>query len=1111
MIYPPEFWRIRKIVRVMKISVLFSIIFTLSVTAGSYAQDKKMNISLKNASLQEIFDEISEQSEFYIFYEHSKDQLGTKQSVNIKESTVGDILDRVLKHSELTYKVVDKYIAIVPKELQQKGVTIVGKVIDRTGMSLPGVSVMETGTENGVTTNEDGKYSINVEGNSLTFTFIGMKTKTVEIAGRKIVDVILESDMTDLDEVVVVGYGTQKKSNLTGAVSSVNFDKKAMASRPLTNVSSALSGLSSGMFVVQNSGNPSSDGATIKIRGTGSLSASQAPLILVDGVPGDINSLNPQNIASVSVLKDAASAAIYGSRASNGVVLITTKTGSNTNGKVTFEYNGNVSYNSPTRLFDFVTNTADHMEIINQIKENSGLTPAYTNEFINEWRQGSETDPLKYPNTDWWDEIIKMNKTQTHTISARGGNKRMSFFNSLGILKNDGIIDNTGFTRVNFKSNLLYKVNDWLEIGNLLSARLAESDPNNVDGVLGYLQATTPGMVPKHPDGRYGAAQTQGGETQANNAIYGLETTRGENLKQEYDAKFFTNITPLKGLKFTASYFIYKQNYNKKSYSNPQARWDFMNDIIVMDVPNSVGISEYNKRKTREVVDLIANYEKSIGSHKFKALVGYNQEEYKEEWYGASKRDLISQDTPVLDAAPNVPNAYGSAYDYALQSYFGRINYDYMGKYLFEANLRIDGSSRFHEDKRWGKFPSFSAGWRVSEESFFQDLKEKVNNLKIRGSWGHLGNNNIKSGSAGQYVWQNVYTPNNYGIGESITQGLTRNAIANQDLTWEETEILNIGVDFSLFNKVNVTFDYYDKYTDGILASLPIPLANGGLTAPYINSAAVRNTGYELNVDYTTKINDVEITANLNGSYNKNEIEKYKGDLYEPHGAGVWTEGQPIGKYWLREVDHIIQDQAEVDKLVADGYTWNGATPGPGDFLYKDANGDKRFDNDDRILMGNPVPKFTYGGSLNIAYKGFDFYTLFNGVSGWDKYLKPHLFSNKLRTDGYMFITDVQDMWTTENRNTSVPKIYTNDSRNDQASDYFLHDASYFRIKTLQLGYTLPKQLVERAGLQSLRIYINAENYFTFTNDYPGLDPENNKAVTYPLIKSFSIGMNIKL
>lgn len=1014
---------------------------------------------------------------------------------------------------KLAYKgVLTLLLALVVQFTFAQEKQISGTVSDNSGTPLPGVNIVKVGTRIGTETDFDGNYHIKGSlGDILEFSYMGMKTRRVTIANQQLINVVLEDDAASLDEIIVIGYGAQKKVNLTGAVSSINFEKNNMKSRALTNVSTALAGLSSGMFIVQNSGDPGADGASIKIRGTGSLSASQAPLILIDGVPGDMNAMNPQNIASVSVLKDAASAAIYGSRASNGVILITTKTGANTDGKVSFEYNSNVAFNKPTRLFDFVTSTPEHMELINQVQRNSGLTPDYSDAFINEWREAGNSDPLKYPNTDWWDVMIKENESKTHTISARGGTDKMSFFNSLGVFDNQGVIDNTGFKRYNFRNNLSYKVTDWLEIGNFLSAKISDYDPNNVKSVFTYFDGTTPGMVPKHPDGRYGAAQTQGGEAQANNPLYRLETAGGGKQKQEFDGKLFANITPIENLKIMGSYFLYHENYNSKSHRISEGRWDFMNEIMVMDPPNSIGIGEYNRRKKREVFDLNATYSKEIEAHSFTILAGYNQEYYKQEWFGASKKDLISNDIPVLDAAPNVPQAYGSAYDFALRSYFGRINYNYLEKYLVEANFRIDGSSRFNENKRWGTFPSFSIGWRISEEDFFEKWKATVSSLKLRASWGRLGNNNIKYGSAGQYVYQSVYKPTSYGFGEQITTGLVTTAIANSNLTWEETSVLNIGVDFNLFSKLHFTLDYYDKYTDGILASLPIPFVNGGLKAPFVNSAAVRNTGFEANLDYATQIGELSISANLNGSFNKNEIDTYKGDLLESHGVGVWTEGEPIGKYWLLEVDHIIQDQTEIDKLVEEGYTWNGPTPGLGDFLYKDTDGNKIFNNDDKTLQGNPIPKFTFGGSVSLAYKGLDFYMLFNGVTGWDKYLKSNTFRNKKRTDGYLFLQEDKGMWTEENRSTTRPKIYSNDGRNNKTSNYFLHDASYLRIKTLQLGYTLPKKFTEEFNIEQLRFYINTENYFTITNNYPGLDPENNSLSTYPLIKSFSLGMNVKI
>ena len=543
-----------------------------------------------------------------------------------------------------------------------------------------------------------------------------------------------------LEEVVVIGYGTQKKVNLTGAVSSISFDNKAITNRALTNVSSALAGMSSGTFIIQKNGQPSSDAATILIRGTGSLNASQSPLVIVDGQVGDINSVSPNDVQSVSILKDASSAAIYGSRASNGVILITTKTGSNTENKVTFSYDAYVGSSRPTKVHKLISNTADHLEMSNLAATNSGFDPPATQAQLDEWRLKSKTDPIGYPNTDWWSVLMKPNTVQSHSISATGGNKKVKFYTAFNTFSNDGLIANTGYKRNTFRNNLTYKVTDWLELGNILSLLSGKAQPADGESIFYWWRATTPGLLPKNPDGRYGAAQTSAGEDQSNNPVWSAETSLGTKDTRKYNAKIFGILTPLNGLKITGSYYLDRTDYDGWSSARPEDRWNFQTNTVVFSTASDpLWVANfYNKTESR-ILDLFADYDKSFGEHTIHILAGYNQEYNKYSTLAASKSGLLSLDIPVLDAGTTAPTVGGTSTDYAIRSYFGRINYNYLNKYLFEANVRYDGSSRFAPNKRWGLFPSFSLGWRITEENFWSGSKTIINDLKIRGSWGQLG------------------------------------------------------------------------------------------------------------------------------------------------------------------------------------------------------------------------------------------------------------------------------------------------------------------------------------------------------------------------------------
>jgi TonB-dependent starch-binding outer membrane protein SusC len=912
--------------------------------------------------------------------------------------------------------------------LMAQSQAISGTVIDGgTGDPLPGVSVLLKGTTNGTTTNNDGSFTFRVPADGvLVVSFIGYMAQEIPINNRSSISIGLKPDVAQLEEVVVVGYGSQKKQNLTGAVSAINFDDQAMTSRATTNVSTMLSGLAAGIQVQQSNGIPKDNGeANIRIRGVGSLNASQAPLVLVDGMVADINTVSPNDVASVSILKDAASAAIYGSRASNGVILITTKSGKNAAGKVSFNYNNFVGSRQPTIMHDVISNTADHMRLISIAQRNSNVNPSFSDAQIAEWQQKSQTDPINYPNTDWSDVLIKRNIVTNHNVSARGGNDKINFYSSFDYFKDDGLIVNTGFRRMNFRNNLTYQVNKWLKLGNNFTVISSKAEPTSVGNIFTWWRATTPGMVPKHPDGRYGAAQTPSGESGANNLLMQAETIRGETNAKTLQGKIFAVISPLQGWDITASYFADIRNQEQWIGGDPQDRWNFQKESIAIPKGDvRLQLNEIYNRNQREIIDVFSSYNKSLGKHAFGVLGGFNQEYYYQKGFSASKRDLLSWDVPVLDAAPTDPQASGNASDFAMRSFFGRLTYSFGNKYLLEANARYDGSSRFAPDKRWGFFPSVSAGWLISEENFFDGLRNTVNLLKLRASYGQLGNNGI-----GNYEWQEFYQISNYSLGEKIAPGLLYGAFGNQNITWETTNVLNIGLDLTLLQSLSLDINYYNKNTSNILANLPIPQVNGGIVAPRFNSAAVENKGLETELRYNKNIGRLGINLGANLAYNRNKILSYKGSFIEPRGASqAWTEGRAIGTYWVREVENIVQNQSQVDDLLGQGYKFHPSIPGPGDLLYRDANGDKMIDDKDRVLKGNPIPVMTYGGSIGLNYRGFDFNMIVDGVGKWDKYLQGDLYGTNRITIGYLWPAAYMGMWTQESPSTILPKMYTTSS-----------------------------------------------------------------------------------
>lgn len=1102
--------RVIKCLLMTKLAIIFSLIFSFQSFA-IHTSAQKINLSLKNVSVESALKAIESQGRFRFVYK--TETLPKDKTVNIsaENATLGYVMGRILYNTSLSYEVINNsLVVIVPQPVDQVRI-ISGRITDTEGNPLAGASILEKGTTNGTATREDGSFSLNVKSDDaiLVFSSTGYLPKEVRAANNMVV--VLEKADSQLDEIVIVGYGAQKKANLTGAVATIDFDKQSMNSRAVSNVSSAMAGLAPGIRVRQSNGLPSANNnAELSVRGVGSLNISSEPLVIVDGQIADINSVSPNDVASVSILKDAASASIYGSRASNGVILITTKTGKGMNGKVNFTYNNYIGSKKPTLLPDWAYNTIDHMKLINMTLKNSGSDPWYSDEDIAEWTEGIKTDPIKYPSTNWWDAIIKKNIIQNHNISARGGNEKINFYSSMDYYKDDGMVSNTAFRRINFRNNLSYKINDWLRLGNNITFISHKADPVSIDDIFQWFRASSPSILPQHPDGRYGAPQLKN-EVSTNNPLRSVMQERGETKGNRFQGKVFGVITPFQGFSVTASYFadIYQQFV--WGGSEPADLWNFKTGEKTSDVSGNVKTLNNNFSKNeRQVFDLYADYTKSFGRHNTHLLAGYNQEYFKSQGFGGARRDLLSYETPVFNAATGeITNLTGGANDYALRSLFGRLNYDFSGKYLFEANLRYDGSSRFSPNNRWGIFPSASVGWMLSKEDFFQPLNPVFTNFKVRASYGELGNNGI-----GNYDWQNFYSVVKYPFNGSPVSALIYNSFGNSRITWEVTRAANIGIDTRLFNKLDLELEYYSKVTRSILASLPIPATNGGISAPLVNSAKVRNAGFEAKATFSQRLGKLNIYAGMNFAYNKNRIVSYKGSFIEPHGqnAAAWTEGQPIGIFWVREVDHIIQSQQEVDDLVAQGYTFSPLTPGPGDFLYKDNNGNKKINDDDRVLKGNPIPLYTYGGNITLDYLGIDMSIYFDGVAKWDRYLNSSVYALTHNTGNFIYPTEYLNMWTPENTHTDIPKVYAGSQVNNQVSDFFLHKADYLKIRSLQIGYSLPASVIKSIRFNKFRVFANLENYFTWTQ-WPNLDPEmvrsTNDDASYPLGKTVSVGLQV--
>lgn len=977
---------------------------------------------------------------------------------------------------------------------------LVGQVLDGNGQPLAGVEVRNLKRNVVAVTDQDGRFRLEgAESDSLQLRLIGFKTK--EVSGKDARSIVLETSESTLDEVVVVGYGKQKKENLTGSVSSVKFDESTV-SRPNMNLASALVGRASGLNIAQTSGTPGAEGFDLLIRGKGTMNDA-SPLVVIDGVPGALNDVNPNDVESISVLKDASSAAIYGSRAANGVILVTTKRGSGD--KFTVTYNGYYGRQQAAKNLAFITDMATHMELVNESEGRAKYDP----KLIETWRTESAAGNPLYPNTDWYKEMLNTSPLTEHTLSVRGGGAKGNFAMSLGILDNPGIIDNSGYKKYDFRINADTKIKDFLTLGGNVFGSWSNRQPLDVNSFFSTIRNTTPGVVPQYEDGRYGGEMFPGLPQGSNPRAY-VDNIRGDYERQKLGLKFFSVVNFMKNLEWETSFGFNFNNNRNWEYVRPYSLWNLQTNFEYQKKPSVNSLFNGSIRNYTTVVNTLLRYRETIAKdHHLALLAGFDQQYNRMDKFDAKKNDILGDDAIyIMDAGANLESITGSGTDDALQSFFGRVNYDYKGKYLFEANARYDGSSRFAKANRWGFFPSFSAGWRITEESFAQPLKTIFDEIKLRGSWGRLGNNRI-----GDYTYQVVYGSYLYPFGGQLKQGVAPKEIANSKIKWETTTISNVGLDLGLLNnRLTFSAEYFNRNTTDILTKIPIPMVLGNFSPPWQNIAEMRNRGFDFQAGYIGKIGaDWSYGVNGNISFINNKVIKFNGNK-SINESYITMEDKPFNSFYMLEFDRILQSQEEIDQLKADGYTFGtyvGGEPKPGDMLYKDTNGDKVFNDQDRVVKDySAMPKVTYGLQVNVGYKGFDLNVVGHGVSGVRQYWGNDGFNTFNINEGFLQSTTILNRWTPENKSTEYPRLRTSGSAlNTVYSDYWLHNTSFFRIKSIQLGYALPQHASQRFKVDRLRVFANVENYFTFTK-FKGYNPEN-ASVAYPLMKQWVVGLNV--
>lgn len=1015
--------------------------------------------------------------------------------------------------------------------LQQK--TVKGRILDALGEPIIGANVLVKGTVNGVITDVDGNFTLHnvVVGDVIQISYIGYLTKEVKVTDNLTeLKVSLKEDAQALEEVVVVGYGSEKKVNLTGSVANVNIAELS-ESRPITDVSQGLAGMAAGVQVTSSSNKPGENTASIMIRGQGTLN-NAAPLVIIDGVEGALSSVQPQDIESLSVLKDAASAAIYGSRAANGVILITTRGGKQ--GKVKVEYNGYLSWESVGKTFDLVSNYADYMELINEGLEHSDLPGTYSTTAITEWRQNAGKDLLKYPNTNLMDAMFKTSLSNNHSIAVSGGSEKIRFYTSFGFLDNPGVMDNSGYKKSQARANLDADVASWLKLGINVNGYVASTEPgtDKMEDIFTYAAATSPGMIFRAPDGRFGATNNGEDDPQNanNNPLHRLYRTDGENQDRYIKARFYGTLNPLKGLTLTGSFnYMFR---NKTSDSKPVfiEQWNFLNETVTSTGVGKTSMMNSDYKWNDYLMDVTATYQNKVSKLDYSVMAGASQELFRYKWFKTTKQDLIDPGLGSLDGAVGAATSSGNTVEWVMRSYFGRIKLNWDNKYLVEANLRADGSSRFLKGNRWGYFPSASAAWRISEEPFLKDFAEKItlSNLKLRASYGMLGNNALRSKNAdieGNYDAQALYGASNYVLNNNVMTGLAMLAIPNAGLTWEKTKVFNVALDFSfLNNRLTGILEYFHKKTEDILIDLPAPLVNGNADIPRQNAGVVVNKGVEVSLGWQDNIRDFSYYVNGNVTFLKNKVTKFKGNESAITNANMIKEGYPINVQYGYIVDRIVQtdeDLAYVQQLIDNTpidpstgkpkKTFPSNTPELGDLLYKDMNGDGVINDDDRRIIGNgATPKCTFGLNLGGAYKGLDFSVLLQGVTGVETYWLDNYFRPSVR-HSYQLNQKIADGRWHEGITPGAAKyprlLEFNDNRNTLISDFWVQNRSFLKIKNIQVGYSFTKTAFPSLPVERIRIYGSLENFFTFTT-YDGLDPEVN-GVDYPAMKQAVIGINL--
>lgn len=1106
-----------KIILLMKGALLLIMFTCLQVSASVYAQ-KKFSLDLNQTEVSNILTRIQKESDYRFFYNYSSIKKLRKVTLHVKDASINDVLEAVLGN-KLPYKITaDGVVFIYDQGTAQAQVPIKGKVVDTKGETLIGVSVKLQGTNVGATTNANGEFVINAPENGvLEFSYVGYERQIVKIAGQTNLTITMVETNSNLDEIVIVGYGTAKKIDVTGSIASVKGSD--IQNLPVSTVASALEGRATGVNIVRNDGTPGA-APSIRIRGTGTINDAN-PLVVIDGVPSNnpdaLSDVNPNDIASVEILKDASSSAIYGTRAANGVVLVTTKRGTYSQ-KLSTSINAYTGVSKSTKYIDLLT--APDLYMLKRER--------YTNDGV-AFEQPWEDAYYATQRTDWQKAILGSGKVNNIDVNIQGGNETSTYYFSTSFYDEKGIIDKSYFKRFSTRINSEHKIKPWLKVGQNLQVTYGENNGfNNNDSQAGLLFSAlryNPAIPTVNEDGSFGTSKAFANQLgDINNPYATIQKADAYNRKYRAVANVFAEVPIYKDLNF-------RVNYGFDGTINRSYSFDIQDLNQARQNPNST-LSQGEEDNYSHLLDLLLIYDKQVNKHHITFTGGYSLQSFRGSFFSAARTgyDDTSKDQRTLDNGKNLLAANGTYRDpYGLESVFARGFYDYDSRFLATLTFRADGSSKFASSNRWGYFPAFSLGWRLSNEQFMKNISW-ISNLKITGGWGELGNQNIDGFQyLSKIVVGNGYGTNGYTFGGNGVSGSAVIKTANPDITWERAAMTNVSVEAGfLQNKLNTTITWFDKNTESMLVPALQIGTTGRVSAPDRNIGTMNNHGIEVDLNYQSG-NEFQYSFGVNGSFIKNKVTQLYGTgafipstVYGRSSQEISRtyEGQPVASFYGWKTAGLYQNQADINN---DPYLTNDSRKGlikPGDVRFVDINGDGKIDGLDRTYLGNPNPKATLGFQTKLSYKGIDLSANLAGVFGVSLYNADRM-QGVDPTYSFNLYAEALNRWTGPGTSNSMPRMSLDRSNdNYRTSDLFIENGNYVSLKNLTLGYTIPASIMKKSTLNSLRLYVTGQNLFMITN-YSGYTPElgytnGNRqrgvdVAQYPSVRSFTFGLTLKL